>query len=315
MIRLPKALTFILAILVLNIGALMLPSSGVKAKMVSGTITNVNSGKCLSLVANGKHNGAVANQWTCNSSRAPSQKWIVEPIGKIEVRRKYQQKFRIRSLHAPTKCLSVNQDEGYGNGSHFILWTCQGDIPAQAFTVLPSLTPGSSVIKLKHNARCLGVDGRDTQNTYGGINQWNCVNHSSQFWRITTNDRLSDQTSTVLVGRSPSFPLLLLSTDLCSGVYVTTLTDRGKYPNPTDLSLQVTGNTPCKTRTRVKYVKYWWGDPTYTRYYEDTGFTLLTLKNVHRCWTEIGAQRRDGTWFTRYMLNEVPLKNKKIPGC
>ncbi|MFK8015837.1 MAG: RICIN domain-containing protein [Gammaproteobacteria bacterium] len=150
-------------------------------------LRNQNSNRCLSLVGNGTSNGTKSNQWTCNG--APSQRWAFQPVGP-RASTFESQKFQIRSTHPGTtdKCLSLDQREGYGNGSHFLLWTCRGDHPAQAF-YLWTHDSGSYNVILAASSRCLGVDYSDTGNTYGGINQWNCVNAVSQRWKLTSQEQ------------------------------------------------------------------------------------------------------------------------------
>jgi hypothetical protein len=144
-------------------------------------LRNVNSGRCLSLVNTGSTNGTVANQWDCIQNNG--QRWRFFPVGP-NASTFETQKYQIRSMNpaASNKCLSLNENEGYGNGSHFLLWECLGAHNAQSFT-LHANAQGSYYIKLASTGKCLGVDNSAVGNTVGGINQWDCLNAVSQRWK------------------------------------------------------------------------------------------------------------------------------------
>ena len=176
MIRSFKLLTASLAILLLNMGASLLPSSAVQAQgnrlgPVVITIKNVNSGKCLSTAYSNTTNNSLANQWTCRDDK-PIQKWIVESNGRTTL---------IRSYLSPTKCLSLDPGIGIGaafreQGQWFRLRPCGETSWAQRFD-FETISQSDQIwkIKLASTGKCLGVDHGIKGNTYDGINQWNCV--------------------------------------------------------------------------------------------------------------------------------------------
>ncbi len=162
------------------------PTASAATTIPPDYLKNINSGRCLSLVNTGTTNGTVANQWDCIQNAG--QRWKFVPVGP-SASHFSAQKYQIRSMNpaASNKCLSLDEAEGYGNGSHFLLWECLGAHNAQSFT-LHANSQGSYYIKLSSTGKCLGVDNSAVGNTTGGINQWDCLNAVSQRWKPTSQE-------------------------------------------------------------------------------------------------------------------------------
>ncbi len=105
-----------------------------------------------------------------------------------------------------------------------------------------------------------------------------------------------------------------LATNQCRSAWVQTVNEGGPYPATTNTEVYFAGSySGCYTRARILFVKN--GVLTRTGYsYTGTSGGYIAAVGVHRCYTEFGVRRTDGTYYTRFQINNNH-NGGMPPGC
>lgn len=114
-----------------------------------------------------------------------------------------------------------------------------------------------------------------------------------------TGDRTIQNTNT----------LTILQTNKCEESSAQTISFNGGDLNPQDISVNVYASKPgCVTRARLSYLRNLQGTQYLSSYYyaRYSGDRHVSFggTNIYRCYTEVGVQRDNGTYFTRFQISD-----------
>jgi glucosylceramidase len=137
-------------------------------------VINVNSGKCLDDAGWNTGNGAVLQQWTCNSPASANQQWQFRPTSGGY--------YQVVNRHATSLVWDVNGGStATGDGPQVHLWSYVGGTNQQWQPA--SLGAGNYRFTARHSAKCLDV--RDVSTADGAwLQQWSCTGGPAQTFRL-----------------------------------------------------------------------------------------------------------------------------------
>ncbi|MFG2754670.1 RICIN domain-containing protein [Streptomyces xanthophaeus] len=110
------------------------------------TFVNAGTQMCLEIRRSAGHDGATANQWTCNNSS--SQKWIItNPTGETN----------LVSMDS-RKCLEIRGDVG-DDGATANQWSCNNVPSSQVWRFQPAASGGWQIVGA-YSGKCLTIRGQ-----------------------------------------------------------------------------------------------------------------------------------------------------------
>jgi hypothetical protein len=153
-------------------GVLLIPPVATEAKTAYTRVEARHSRRCLDVRAKSKSDGAIVQQYRCQSTKAPHQRWHLVPAGGG---------YYYFVNRNSGKCLDI-KGASTASRAYAQQYTCKGG-DNQKFKLVTARSGGWYNIVAKHSSKCLDVksSGRGDRAI---VQQYDCKNTSNQQWRL-----------------------------------------------------------------------------------------------------------------------------------
>jgi hypothetical protein len=151
------------------------------APTFTDSMSNLNAGKCLGVLAANMTNGTSAVQWACDGTA--NQKWAISTPNGFPANNFVTQ---LRNSQNPNKCLGVLAS-ATGDGANLVIWDCNGSLD-QFWDFQQVIAPGGNfpfgcytIANANAFPRVLGILAGSTSDGAQAV-IWDNLNHGDQTW-------------------------------------------------------------------------------------------------------------------------------------